>query len=111
MEEVWNQQDSSWSWSPGHTEQSGEKVLGHRGDQESDGHSDRAPEFLCGMGEPSRWKAISAALQQSRLYNSVVRQKPLLSKRHMTACLDFANAPKDSQTMKNKILCSDETKI
>ena len=39
-------------------------------------------------------------------------QKPLLSKRHMTARLEFANTHlKDSQTMTNKILWSDETKI
>ena len=31
-------------------EQSGEKGLGEGGDQEPDGHSDRAPEFLCGDG-------------------------------------------------------------
>ena len=32
------------------TEQSGEKGLGQEGDQEPDGHSDRATEFLCGDG-------------------------------------------------------------
>ena len=32
----------------GQTEQSGETGLGQGGDQEPDGHSDRAPEFLCG---------------------------------------------------------------
>ena len=58
-------------------------------------------------GEPSR--TISAALQQSGLYG-VARQKPLLSK--MTACLEFAKRNlKDSQTMRNKILWSDETNI
>jgi hypothetical protein len=31
-------------------EQSGEKGLGQEGDQEPDGHSDRAPKFLCGDG-------------------------------------------------------------
>uniref|UniRef100_A0A8C7M7Q0 DCC netrin 1 receptor n=1 Tax=Oncorhynchus kisutch TaxID=8019 RepID=A0A8C7M7Q0_ONCKI len=41
-----NHQDSSWSWPPGQTEISGEKGLGQGGDQEPDGHSDRAPEFL-----------------------------------------------------------------
>ena len=30
-------------------EQSGEKGLGQGGDQEPDSHSDRAPEFLCGV--------------------------------------------------------------
>ena len=35
---------------PGKTEESGEKGLGQGCDQEPDGHSDRAPEFLCGDG-------------------------------------------------------------
>ncbi|KAI3353890.1 hypothetical protein L3Q82_005098 [Scortum barcoo] len=39
-------------------------------------------------------------------------RKPLLSKRHMAARLEFAKMHlKDSQTMRNKILWSDETKI
>ena len=64
------------------------------------------------MGEPSRRTTISAALHQSGLYGRVARRKPLLSKRHMTACLEFVKRLlKDSQTMRNKILCSDETKI
>ena len=42
------------------------------------------------MGEPSRRTTISAALHQSDLYGRVARQKSLLSKRHMTACLEFA---------------------
>ena len=37
---------------------------------------------------------------------------PLLSKRHMTACLEFAKRDlKNSQTMRNKIVCSEKTKI
>jgi hypothetical protein len=37
---------------------------------------------------------------------------PLLIKRHMTACLEFAKRhPMDSQTTRNKILWSDETKM
>jgi hypothetical protein len=35
---------------PGQTEQHGEKGLGQGGDQEPDGHSDRALDFLCGDG-------------------------------------------------------------
>ncbi|KAK3569633.1 hypothetical protein QTP86_002580 [Hemibagrus guttatus] len=63
-------------------------------------------------GEPSRRTNISAALHQSGLYGRATRQKPLLSKRHMTACLEFAKRHlKDSQTMRNKILWSEETKI
>ena len=50
MKEVWNHQDSSKRWPPGKTEQSRENGLGQRGDQEPDGHSDRAPEFLGGDG-------------------------------------------------------------
>ena len=46
------------------------------------------------MGEPSRRTTISAALNQSGLYGRVARQKPLLSKRHMTASLEFANLMK-----------------
>jgi transposase len=64
------------------------------------------------LGELSRRTTISAALHQSGLYGRVVRRKPLLSKRHMTAHLEFANRHlKVSQTMGNKILWSDETKI
>ena len=59
--------------------------------------TDRAPE----MGEPSRRTTISAALHQSGLYGRVARRKPLLSKRHMTACLEFVRHLKDSQTMNN----------
>jgi hypothetical protein len=63
------------------------------------------------MGEPSR-TTISAALYQSGLYGRMARRKPLLSKRHMRARLEFAKRHvKDSQTMTNKILWSDETKI
>uniref|UniRef100_A0A8C7SUX7 Importin 7 n=1 Tax=Oncorhynchus mykiss TaxID=8022 RepID=A0A8C7SUX7_ONCMY len=50
MEEAWNHQDSSYSWLPSQTEQSGEKGLGQGGDQEPVGHSNRVLEFLCGDG-------------------------------------------------------------
>jgi hypothetical protein len=64
------------------------------------------------MGKPSRRTTICAALYQSCLYGRVARWKPLLSKRHMTAHLDFAKRHlKNSQTMRNKIIWSDETKI
>ena len=42
------------------------------------------------MVEPSRRATFTAALHQSGLYGRVARRKPLLSKRHMTARLDFA---------------------
>ncbi|KAI3362849.1 hypothetical protein L3Q82_001885 [Scortum barcoo] len=63
-------------------------------------------------GEPSRRTTISAAIHQSGLYGREARRKPLLSQRHMAARLEFAKMHlKDSQTMRNKILWSDETKI
>uniref|UniRef100_A0A8C4TE12 Transposase Tc1-like domain-containing protein n=1 Tax=Erpetoichthys calabaricus TaxID=27687 RepID=A0A8C4TE12_ERPCA len=86
-------------------------------------------------GEPSRRTTISAAIHQSGLYGRVARRKPLLSKRHTAihqsglygrvarrkpllskrhtaARLEFAKRHlKDSQTMRKKILWSDETKI
>ena len=61
------------------------------------------------MGEPSRRTTISAA---PNLYGRVARQKPLLSKRHLTGHLEFSKRhQKDSQTMRNKIIWSDETKV
>ena len=63
-------------------------------------------------GEPCRRTTISAAIHQSGLYGRVARRKPLLSKRHKAAHLEFAKRHlKDSQTMRNKIIWSDETKI
>ena len=64
------------------------------------------------MGKHSRRTTICAALHQSGLYGRVGRRKPLLMQRHMTARLEFAKRPlKDSQTMRNKILWSVESKI
>ena len=64
------------------------------------------------MGESSTKSTITAALHQSGLYGRVARRKPLLSARHMKARIEFAKKHmKDSQTMRNKILWSDETKI
>ncbi|KAK3534134.1 hypothetical protein QTP86_002254 [Hemibagrus guttatus] len=68
--------------------------------------------FSVERGELSRRTTISAALHQSGLDGRVARWKPILSKRHMTAHLEFAKTHlKDSETMRNKILWSDETKI
>ncbi|KAK3574610.1 hypothetical protein QTP86_011523 [Hemibagrus guttatus] len=68
--------------------------------------------FSMDRGEPSRRKTISAALHQPGLYGRVTRRKPFLSKRHMTARLEFAKRDlKDSQTMRNKILWSGATKF
>ena len=62
------------------------------------------------MGKPCRRTTISAALHQSGLYGRVARWKPILSKRHMTAQLEFAKRHlKDSQTIRNKIFWSYET--
>ena len=64
------------------------------------------------IGEPSRRTTISAALHQSSLYGGVARRKPLHSKKYMTARLDIAKRHlKDSQTMRNKILWFDDTKL
>ena len=64
------------------------------------------------MGKPSRRTTISAALHQSGVYGGLTRWKPLLNKKkHMTAYLKFAKRHLDSQTMRNKILWSYETKI
>jgi hypothetical protein len=41
------------------------------------------------MREPSIRTTISATLHQSDLYVRIARRKPLLSKRHMTACLEI----------------------
>jgi hypothetical protein len=58
------------------------------------------------MEEPSRRTIISAALR-----GRVDRHKLFLSKKHMTASLEFAKRHlKDSQTIRNKILWSGETK-
>ena len=62
------------------------------------------------MGEPSR--RTTYLCSTSGVYGRVARQKPLLSKRHMTAHLEFAKRNlKDSHTIRNKILWFDETKI
>uniref|UniRef100_A0AAZ3SUE1 Transposase Tc1-like domain-containing protein n=1 Tax=Oncorhynchus tshawytscha TaxID=74940 RepID=A0AAZ3SUE1_ONCTS len=46
--------------------------------------------FSVEMGEPSRRTTISAALYQSSLFGRVDRCMHLLSKRYITACLEFA---------------------
>ena len=65
------------------------------------------------IGETSRRTTITATLHRSGLYGRVARRKSILSERHMKARLEFAKKKhqKDSQTMRNKILWSDETKI
>uniref|UniRef100_A0AAZ3REL4 Transposase Tc1-like domain-containing protein n=1 Tax=Oncorhynchus tshawytscha TaxID=74940 RepID=A0AAZ3REL4_ONCTS len=86
--------------------------LSNRGALVRDGHLTELESSSVEMGEPSRRTTISAALHQSGFYGRVARRKPLLSKRHMTAHLEFAKRHlKDSQTMRIKIIWSDETKI
>ncbi len=64
------------------------------------------------MGESCRKSTITAALHQSGLYGRVARRKPLVSARHMKACMEFAKKHlKDSKMVTNKVLWSDETKI
>ena len=45
---------------------------------------------LAEMGESAGSPTVSAALHKSQLYERGTRQKPLLRKRHMTACQEFA---------------------
>ena len=44
---------------------------------------------LAEMEEPARRTTVSAALQKSRLYGIVTRQKALLRKKNMTGRLEF----------------------
>ena len=68
---------------------SGEKGLGQGGDQEPNAHADRAPEILCGDGSTFQKDNHLCILPQSGLYGKVARRKPLLSKKQMTARLEF----------------------
>ena len=61
------------------------------------------------MGEHSRRTTISIALHKSGLYGRVARWKPLLSKKAHDKPLGVFQ--KDSLTMRNKILWSDQTNI
>ena len=56
-----------------------------------------------------RWKNLPEI--HSGLYGRGAWQKPLFSKRHMTARLEFAKRHLKTRTMRNKVLWSDETKI
>jgi hypothetical protein len=87
----------------GQTEQSGDNGLGQGGDQEPDGHSDRAPEFFC--GDMRSFQKDNHLSRSPPTGGGVARRKPLLSKRHRTACLEFAKRHlKESQTIRNRIL-------
>ena len=67
---------------------------------------------LTEMEELAGRTTVSAAFHKSRLYGRMARWKPLLRKRHMTTCLEFAKRHvKDSESMRQNILWSDEDKI
>ena len=68
MEEDWNHQDSSESWPPGQTEQSGEKGLSQGGTKKTMVTLTELQSSSVEMGEPSCMTTISAALPQSGLY-------------------------------------------
>jgi hypothetical protein len=61
------------------------------------------------MGEPARRTTISIALHQSGLYGRVARRK-LFIKLHDSPLGVCQKASKDSQTMRNTIVWSDEIK-
>ena len=67
--------------------------------------------FCVEMGETSRRTTITATPFQSELYGRVAKRKPLLSERHESLLAFAKKHLKDSQTVRNKILWSDETKI
>ncbi|KAL0147018.1 hypothetical protein M9458_057542 [Cirrhinus mrigala] len=65
-------------------------------------------------GRPAKlsYRGRRALVRESGLYGRVARRKPLLSARHMKACIEFAKKHlKDSKMVRNKIVWSDETKI
>ncbi len=92
MEEVRNKQDSSLSWPPVQTEQLMEKGFGSSGDEEPDGRSSWAPWSYLETGEIYRRTNITATL---------AKLNPLLSE-------DKRKPSKDPQTLRNKMLWSDE---
>ena len=61
------------------------------GDQESDGHVDRAPEFLCGDGRTFQKDNHLCSTEATPQY-----------KAHGSLLGVCQKAPKDSQTMRNK---------
>ena len=94
MEEVWNHQDSSYSWPLSQTEQAGEKDLGQGDDQELDGTLTEL-QFFFGDGRTFQ-KDNSAALHQSGLYGRVARQKPGGSHSAKTQLKDSNHEKQDS---------------
>uniref|UniRef100_A0AAZ3R8J8 Uncharacterized protein n=1 Tax=Oncorhynchus tshawytscha TaxID=74940 RepID=A0AAZ3R8J8_ONCTS len=108
MEEVWNHQDSSESWPPNQTEQSGEKGLGQGGYQQPDSHSDRAPLWRW-ENLPEGQPYLQHSTNQAFMVDWPDGSHSLV--RHMTDRLEFTKKYLQTQTMRNKILWSDEAKI
>uniref|UniRef100_A0AAZ3RLQ2 Transposase n=1 Tax=Oncorhynchus tshawytscha TaxID=74940 RepID=A0AAZ3RLQ2_ONCTS len=70
------------------------------------------PVTIVTRNSASCFSSPSVCPRKSGLRGRVARQIPLLSKRYMTASLEFAKRHlKESQITRNKILWSDETKI
>ena len=66
---------------------------------------------LAEMAEPAGRTTVSATLHKSRLSGRVARQKPLLRKRHVIHLVFAKRHVKDSESMRQKMLWSDEMKI
>ena len=112
MEDVWNNQDSSRAGHPAKLSNQGRRALVREVIKNLMVSLAELQRSCVEMGETSRRTTITATLHRSGLYGRVARRKPLLSERHRKACLEFAKKHlKDSQTVRNKILWSDETKI
>lgn len=87
MKEVWDNQDSSLSWPPGQAEQSRERSLGERGNQEPKDHANWSPEILCGncwMFQKDNhhcsslpiWSGPSKASPQCKTHKSLPKKTP-----------------------------------
>ena len=112
MEEVWNPQKFlPRAGRPAKLSNWGEKGLGQEGDQEANGHSVRASEFLCVDGRTIQKDNNLCSTPPIRPLWYSGSQKPLLSKRHMTARLELEARLLEDSNIGNKILWSDETKI
>ena len=89
-----------------------EKGLGQGGDQEPDSHSVRALEFLCGDRRIFQKDNHLCSTPPIRpLWLSDQTEATPQKKAHDSPLGVCQKAPKDSQTMRNKILWSDEMKI
>ena len=88
---------------------SGEKSFAQGGGQEPDGHSDSAPEFQKDNPSPEEGSPISAALHQLDFYGQMEATPQYKANDSLLGVCQ--KALKDSQTMRNKIIWSDETKI